>query len=163
MITWKRKLESAITLSFYNAVGGCLCPISSSIILMYTASRAKMYNAASASSVDNLLTCLIMWAVLRIAPLFCGILASLNKKMTACSTSCFWFAQVTCIAVDCKFHVADAVCDYVVFLCCDVIQQLMCLFNSFFVRLCGLVCDGVDWAYQSDDCSSQKQNVLHTY
>ena len=71
---------SAITLSVCNGVGGCLCPIYSSIILMYTALRAMMYSAASSASVADVMTCLIMWAMLRIAPLFCCIVALLDKK-----------------------------------------------------------------------------------
>ena len=42
---------------------------------MYTTSCAMMYSAASSASVADVMTCLIMWAMLRIAPLFCGIVA----------------------------------------------------------------------------------------
>ena len=71
---------SSIAVSIYNGVGGCLCPISSSTILMHTTSRAMMYSAASSASVADVMTCLIMWVMLRIAPLFCGIVASLDKN-----------------------------------------------------------------------------------
>ena len=71
---------SSITLSVYNGVGGCLCPISSKVILMYTASRAMIYSAASWDSVPDVMTCLIMCAMLIIAPLFWGIVDSLDKK-----------------------------------------------------------------------------------
>ena len=47
---------------------------------MYTASRAMMYSADSLAVVADVMTCLIMWAMLRIAPLFCGIVISLDKK-----------------------------------------------------------------------------------
>ena len=57
-----------------------MCPISSKIILIYMASRAMMYSATSLDSVADVMTCLIMWAMLIIAPLFCGIVASLDKK-----------------------------------------------------------------------------------
>ena len=70
----------AIMLSVCNGVGGCLCPISSKIILMYTASRAMMYSAASSASVADVMTCLIMCVMLKIAPLFWGIVALLDKK-----------------------------------------------------------------------------------
>jgi hypothetical protein len=40
---------SAIALSVWMGVAGCLCPISSKIIRMYTASRANMYNAANSA------------------------------------------------------------------------------------------------------------------
>ena len=69
---------SAITLYVCSGVGGCLCPISSSIILMYTASHAMMYSDASLASVDDVITCLIMWAMLRTASLFCVIVALLD-------------------------------------------------------------------------------------
>ena len=71
---------SVIALSICNGVGGFLCPISSIIILIYTASRAMIYGAASLDSTDDVMTCLIMWEMLRIAPLFCGIVASLDKN-----------------------------------------------------------------------------------
>ena len=57
--------------------------------------------------------------------------------MTACTTSCFGFAKVTCIAVDCKFHVAAAVFEYDILLCFDVIQQLLFLSRCLFGRVCG--------------------------
>ena len=71
---------SAIVLSVCNGVGGCLCHISSNTIMMYTASCDMMYSAASSASVADVMTCLIMWAMLRTAPFFCGIVASLDKK-----------------------------------------------------------------------------------
>ena len=71
---------SAIALSVCSGVGGCLCPISSNIILMYTALRAMMYNAASSASVADDITCLMMCAMLSTAPLFCGIVELLDKK-----------------------------------------------------------------------------------
>ena len=71
---------SAIGLSVCIGVGGCLCPISSKMILMYTAYRAMMYNYANSASVANDITCFIIWAMLRTAPLFCGMLEFLYKK-----------------------------------------------------------------------------------
>ena len=58
---------SAIALSVCNGVGGCLCTIYSSIIMMYIASRTMMYSAASSDSVADVMTCLSMWAMLIIA------------------------------------------------------------------------------------------------
>ena len=63
---------SAIELSVCIGVGGCLWPSSSSTHLIYTASRAMMYNAASSASVADDMTFLMMCAMLRIAPLFGG-------------------------------------------------------------------------------------------
>ena len=71
---------SAIELSVCSGVGGCLCPIYSKMILIYTASLAIMYKAANYSSVANDIACSIMWAILRTAPLFCGVVESLDKK-----------------------------------------------------------------------------------
>ena len=72
--------ESAIALSVCIEFVVWLCPISSSIILMYTALRAMMYSAASLASVADVMTCLIMLVMLRIAPLFCVIFDSLDKN-----------------------------------------------------------------------------------
>ena len=71
---------SAIALSVCSGVCGCLCPISSRMILMYTASRAMMYMPASSASVADVMTCLMICAMLRTAPLFAGIAASLERK-----------------------------------------------------------------------------------
>ena len=71
---------SAIELSVCSGVGGCLCPISSRMIRMYTASLAMMYNAANSASVADVMTCLIMCAMLSTAPLFCGMVALFDKK-----------------------------------------------------------------------------------
>ena len=71
---------SAIELSVCNGVGGCGCPISSKMIRMYTASRAMMYNAPNSASVADDMTCLMMWAILRRAPLFVGTSPPLERK-----------------------------------------------------------------------------------
>ncbi len=67
----------AIELLVCSGVGGCLCPISYRMILMYTAS---MYNPANSASVSEDITCLIMWAMFSNALLFGGIGVSLDKK-----------------------------------------------------------------------------------
>ena len=54
---------SSIALSVRNGVGGCLCPISSNTIMMYTASRAMMYGASTSAYVANVMMCLIMWVM----------------------------------------------------------------------------------------------------
>ena len=62
-----------------------MCPISSKMILMYTASLAMMYNAAKYASVVYEITYFIMLAMLRTAQFFCGMAESLDrKKMTPC-------------------------------------------------------------------------------
>ena len=71
---------SAIALPVCNGVGGCLCTIFPNTILMYIASRAMTYSAARSASVVDVMTCLIMWEMLIIAPLFSGIVDSLYKK-----------------------------------------------------------------------------------
>ena len=60
--------------------GGCLCPISSKLILMYTTSLAMMYKAAKYASVADDMKCFIMWAMLRTALLFCGMVEFLDRK-----------------------------------------------------------------------------------
>ncbi len=47
---------------------------------MYTASLAIMYSPASSTSVADNMTCLMMCAMFRTAPLFCGMLVSLERK-----------------------------------------------------------------------------------
>ena len=71
---------SAIELSVCSGVGGCLCPISSKMILMYTASLAMIHKAANSASVAADMTCFIMWDMLRTSPLFCGMVESLDNK-----------------------------------------------------------------------------------
>ena len=71
---------SAMALSVCSGVGGCLCPNSSNMILMYTASRAIMYNPANSASVADDITFLMMCAMFSTAPLFGGIGVSLDRK-----------------------------------------------------------------------------------
>ncbi len=71
---------SAAALSVCNCVEGCLWPISVNTILIYTASRAMMYNAANSASVADVMTCLMMCAMLSTAPLLAGIVALLERE-----------------------------------------------------------------------------------
>ena len=57
-----------------------MCPISSKMIMMYTASLAMMYKSANSAYVAEDIKCFIMWDMLRTAPLFCGMVESLDKK-----------------------------------------------------------------------------------
>ena len=69
-----------MALSVCMGVAGCLCPIFSNIILMYTASLAIINSAASSASVADVITCLMMWAMLRMVPLLGGISALVDMK-----------------------------------------------------------------------------------
>ena len=71
---------STIKLSVYSGVGGCLCPISLRMIIMYTASRVIIYRPANLAFVADDITYLIICAMLRMAPLFCGMVLSLERK-----------------------------------------------------------------------------------
>ncbi len=71
---------SAIALSVCSGVGGCLCPNSSRMILMYTASHAMMYGPESSALVADDMTFLMMCAIFNTAPLFGGMVVSLDKK-----------------------------------------------------------------------------------
>ena len=72
---------SAIKLSVCSGVGGCVCPISSSIILMYTASLAMMYNPARSTLVADGMTSLMMCAILSTSlKLFGGMVVLPNRK-----------------------------------------------------------------------------------
>ena len=119
---------SAMALSVCMGVAGCLCPISSNIFLMYTTSLAIIYSAASPASVADVITCLMMWTMLRMAPLLGGILALVDMKK--CPTTRllafgFWLAQVASIAMDRHDHFTAVVCEYHIFLCGEVIEQLV--------------------------------------
>ena len=70
----------AIALSVCSGVRGCACPISSRMIQIYTAYLAIMNRAASLASVANKTTCLIMCAMLSMAPLFGGMVELLDRK-----------------------------------------------------------------------------------
>ena len=71
---------SAVELSVWIGVGGCLWPISLRMARMYTASRAMMYKAPSLALAADDITFLMIWAMLRTAPLFCGIAALFDRK-----------------------------------------------------------------------------------
>ena len=71
---------SSIELSVCNGVGGCLCPISSKMVLMYTASLSIMYNATNYDSVADDMTCFIMCNMLRNDLLFCGMVEPLDRE-----------------------------------------------------------------------------------
>ncbi len=71
---------SAIALSVCIGVGGCLCPNSSSMILMYTALRTIMYSPTSSTLVANDMTFLMMCAMFSTAPFFGGMVVSFDRK-----------------------------------------------------------------------------------
>ena len=71
---------SAIQLSVWSGVAGCLCPSSSRMMQMKTASQAMMYSAASLASVADAMMCLMMWAIFIMAPLLGGISALEERK-----------------------------------------------------------------------------------
>ena len=71
---------STIALLVCSGVCGCLCPISSFMILIYTTSCAMIYRPASSVSVAYVMKFLMICTMLRIAPLFTGIAASLERK-----------------------------------------------------------------------------------
>ena len=79
--TFPLMMASAMALLVCIGAGGCLYSILLRIILMYNASLAMMYNAASFASVAYDITFLMMWCeILRIAPLFDGICVSSDRK-----------------------------------------------------------------------------------
>ena len=71
---------SAIKLLVCSGVGGSVCPISASMILMYTALRVIMYKPANLDSAADDITCLIMCAMLRTSPLFFGMVLLLERN-----------------------------------------------------------------------------------
>ena len=71
---------SAIALSVCSGVGGCLCPNSSSMILMHTVLRAIVYSPASYASVADDMAFLMMCAMFSTAPLLGGMVVSLDRK-----------------------------------------------------------------------------------
>ena len=82
----------AVALSVCNGVEGCLWPISVNTILIYTASRAMMYNAANSASVADVMTCLMMCAMLNvehgaIVGWYCGFVG--EEEVPSCPAVCF--------------------------------------------------------------------------
>ena len=71
---------SAMELSVYNGFGGCAWPISSRMILMYTASLDMMYDAPSSALVADVMRFSTMWAMFSMAPLLCGTVELLKRK-----------------------------------------------------------------------------------
>ena len=74
---------SAITLLVCRGVGGCLCPNSVCMILMYTTLRAIMYSPANSALVADNMTFLSMCAMLSTARLFGGTVVSLVSTGSA--------------------------------------------------------------------------------
>jgi hypothetical protein len=73
-------MASAIALLVCIGVGGCLCPNSSSMILMYTTLHAIMYSATSSTLVADDMTFLMMCAMFSTALLFGGMVVSFDGK-----------------------------------------------------------------------------------
>ena len=86
---------SDVALSVCSGVEGCLWPISINTILIYTASRFMMYSATNSALVADVMTCLMMCAMLSTAPLLAGIVALF------CSSACLWFTEIVGITVYC--------------------------------------------------------------
>ena len=63
---------TAVLLSICIGVLGCLCPISCSVFLQGTASRALINIAPSSAFAADDMTALMIWAVLSTAPLLAG-------------------------------------------------------------------------------------------
>ncbi len=105
-------------------VAGCLCPIYSNIILIYTASRAIMYSAASSAFVADIMTCLKMWAMLR--------MARRHEEMSARLAFGFLLRQIAGVAMDPHDHVTAVVGEDRVFLRGNIVRQLVGMCQSFF-------------------------------
>ena len=60
---------TAVELLTLHGVGGCLCPISSSVVRMETASFVLLNSAPHSASATNAMTLRMMVEVLRMAPL----------------------------------------------------------------------------------------------
>ena len=71
---------SAVKLSIWIEVGGCGWPISSRSCLWGIAARELMYSAPSSASAADDMTALMICAIVRTAPLLCGISLSLDRK-----------------------------------------------------------------------------------
>ena len=74
-------MPSAVELSIWMGIGGCVCPSSSSRLRSGMASSALMYRAPSSASAAEDMTDLMICAIVSIAPLFRGtLLFSKSKK-----------------------------------------------------------------------------------
>ena len=65
-------MPSAVELSVWIGVLGCLCPISSKIFLILTPFFALINNAPSSASAADDMTALMISATFKMAPLFGG-------------------------------------------------------------------------------------------
>ena len=72
--------SSAMELSVWSRVGGCVWPSSSSMIRIYTVSRTIIHKPFNSASVSDVMTCVMMCAMLRMAPLLAGIVVLLERK-----------------------------------------------------------------------------------
>ena len=75
-------MPSAVVLSVYIGVGGCLCPISSSVVLAGTAFLQLMKSAHSSASAADDMTALTILDIVVTAPLFGG--SSVLSVMKKC-------------------------------------------------------------------------------
>ena len=121
--TFPLTTASAMALSVCKGVGGCLCPISSSMMQMYMALHAMMYSAASLALVADDITCLIMCAMFSMAILVEGTPAPLDrKKRSPALLLSFVFTKIAGITVHGKFHITGMVCDDGSLLGCNVVK-----------------------------------------
>ena len=70
----------AVELSVCIGVGGCRCPISVSMFLRWTASFAFLKSPLSSASAAEDMMAFMIFAMLRMAPLFGGMSALVDKK-----------------------------------------------------------------------------------
>ena len=102
-----------VKLLVWMGVRGCGCPNSPSVRCMDTAVLALMNSAPSSASAADDITALII----QYCPIVDGdLLRACHKHVAAGSAVSFWFQQVGCVAVNCKFHVARSANDDGIFL-----------------------------------------------
>jgi hypothetical protein len=98
---------NAVVLSVWMGVLGCLWPISVRSWRIGAASHALMYSAPSLASAALDMAALSILEMLRTAPLLGGLSTLVGQiKMAAGLAACVGFAEVGCIAVHGKDHVA---------------------------------------------------------
>ena len=82
-----------------------------------------MYSDTSSASVADVMTCLMMWAMLRMAPLLGGDFCIVgHEEMPARVAFGLRFAEVAGVAVDRHDHLAAVVGEHHIFLCGEVVK-----------------------------------------
>jgi hypothetical protein len=99
----------ALSVCICSGVGGCLWPNSSRMILMYTALRAMMWSPARSALVADNMRFFMMCAMFNAAPLFGGMVVSLDRKNVPQLCCMLWVhsSSLCCCVLLIPYHWCD--------------------------------------------------------